>query len=213
MLRSGYPLSTVTAALCERWRPGIRLLPATDDRCETHVVVTDTSGGRRAMHFQEWWVRYRAALPASEFVPVGAADAEPAVGVDEAIAGAHAVLLAPSNPVVSIGSILAIPGIRRALREAAAPVIGLSPIVRGRAVRGMAQACLAAIGVPCEAGAVGMHYGARSEGGILDGWLMHTGDRAMVPGVAVQEVPLLMTDVAATAAMAKAAFDLAGLAV
>lgn len=212
MLRAGYPLSTVTATLCERWRPGVRLLPATDDRCETHVVVSG-SPGRRAMHFQEWWVRYRAALPASEFIPVGAEDAGPAAGVDEAIAGAHAVLLAPSNPVVSIGSILAIPGIRRALREAAAPVVGLSPIVRGRAVRGMAQACLAAIGVPCEASAVGMYYGARSEGGILDGWLVHTGDRAVVPGVAVREVPLLMTDVAASAAMAKAALDLAGLAV
>ncbi|MGH3932782.1 MAG: 2-phospho-L-lactate transferase CofD family protein, partial [Pseudonocardiaceae bacterium] len=60
MLRAGYPLSAVTAALCHRWRPGVRLLPATDDRCETHVVVQD-GAARRAMHFQEWWVRHRAA--------------------------------------------------------------------------------------------------------------------------------------------------------
>lgn len=222
MLRAGYPLSVVTAALCDRWRPGVRLLPATDDRCETHVVVTDARGGqeslggqrsqgRRAMHFQEWWIRYRAALPASEFVPVGADDAEPAAGVREAIAGADAVLLAPSNPVVSIGSMLAVPGIRHALRSAPARVIGLSPIVGGRAVRGMAEACLAAIGVPCEASAVAAHYGARCAGGILDGWLVHPGDGATVPGVQVREVPLLMTDVAATAAMATAALGLAGL--
>jgi LPPG:FO 2-phospho-L-lactate transferase len=213
MLQAGYPLSVVTAALCERWRPGVRLLPATDDRCETHVVVTGAPNqltqGPRAMHFQEWWIRYRAELPASEFVPVGAEDAEPAAGVLKAIAEADAVLLAPSNPVVSIGSVLAIPGIRQALRGGGARVVGLSPIVGGRAVRGMAEACLAAIGVPCNAGAVAAHYGARDMGGILDGWLVHTGDHVVVPGIVVREIPLLMTDTAATAAMATAALDLA----
>jgi LPPG:FO 2-phospho-L-lactate transferase len=65
--------------------------------------------------------------------------------------------------------------------------------------------------VPCDAGAVAMHYGARRAGGILDGWLVHTGDHSTVPGVEVREIPLLMTDVAATAAMARSALDLAGL--
>jgi LPPG:FO 2-phospho-L-lactate transferase len=73
----------------------------------------------------------------------------------------------------------------------------------------MADACLAAIGVPCEAGAVAAHYGARRAGGILDGWLLHTGDQATVPGIEVRAIPLLMTDVAATAAMARAALELA----
>lgn len=213
MLQAGYPLSAVTSALCDRWRPGVRLLPATDDRCETHVVIADAGDAhpqaRRAMHFQEWWIRHHAQLPASEFVPVGAETAEPAAGVLDAIAEADAVLLAPSNPVVSIGAVLAIPRISHALRSAGARVIGLSPIVGGHAVRGMAEACLAAIGVPCEAAAVAAHYGARSAGGILDGWLVHTGDQATVPGIEVREVPLLMTDVAATAAMARAALDLA----
>ena len=212
MLHEGYPLSVVTATLCARWRPGVRLLPATDDRCETHVVVTD-SEGLRAMHFQEWWIRHGAALPVSEFVQVGADEAEPAAGVREAIAEADAVLLAPSNPVVSIGSMLAVPAIRRAVRSTTARVIGLSPIVGGRAMRGMAETCLASIGVRCEAGAVGEHYGARVTGGILDGWLVHTGDGATVPGMEVREVPLLMTDITSTAAMATAALDLAGLAV
>lgn len=210
MLRAGYPLSAVTTALCHRWRPGVRLLPATDDRCETHVVVEDEQG-RRAMHFQEWWIRHRAALPASAFVPVGADDAEPAEGVTEAIAEADAVLVAPSNPVVSIGSVLAVPGIREALGRTPAKVVGLSPIVGGRAVRGMAETCLATIGVHSEAGAVGRHFGARSAGGLLDGWLVHTGDHATVPGVEVREVPLLMSDVAATARMAAAALELAGM--
>ncbi len=211
MLRAGYPLSAVTEGLCDRWRPGVTLLPATDDRCETHVVVDD-GGDRRAMHFQEWWIRHRAALPAQAFVPVGADDAEPAPGVLDAIAAADAVLLAPSNPVVSVGTILAVPGIRAALRASCARVIGVSPIVGGRAVRGMAEACLAAIGVHSEAGAVGRHYGGRSAGGILDGWLVHSGDVATVAGVEVRAVPLLMTDVAATAAMVRSALDLAGVA-
>ncbi|HEY3895536.1 MAG TPA: 2-phospho-L-lactate transferase [Pseudonocardiaceae bacterium] len=220
MLRAGHPLSEVTARLCDRWRPGVRLLPATDDRCETYVVVsgapTDFSPdslGSRTMHFQEWWIRYRAALPATEFVPVGVPHPEPAPGVREAIAESDAVLIAPSNPVVSIGSILAVPGIRPALRDAAARVVGLSPLIGGRAVRGMAEACLATIGVPCDAGALAKHYGARTSGGILDGWLVHTGDHATVPGIEVHEVPLLMTDPAATAAMARAALNLAGLSV
>ena len=208
MLRAGYPLSVVTAALCNRWRPGVRLLPATDDRCETHVVVVEADNPR-AMHFQEWWIRHRAQLPVSKFVAIGAEDAEPAPGVLEAIAEADAVLLAPSNPVVSIGSVLAVPGIRRALRSGTARVIGLSPIVGGRAVRGMAEACLAAVGVPCHAGAVAAYYGARQAGGILDGWLVHTGDHATVPGIRVREIPLLMTDTAATAEMARAALELA----
>ncbi|HXT43463.1 MAG TPA: 2-phospho-L-lactate transferase [Pseudonocardiaceae bacterium] len=212
MLHDGYPLSVVTAALCTRWRTGVRLLPATDDRCETHVVVADPQGPR-AMHFQEWWIRHRAALPASEFVPIGADEAEPAAGVLESIAEADAVLLAPSNPVVSIGSVLAIPAIRRAVRSTTARVIGLSPIVGGRAMRGMAEACLATIGVRCEAGAVAAYYGARIAGGILDGWLVHTGDGATVPGMEVREVPLLMSDIPATAAMATAALNLAGCAV
>ncbi len=212
MLRAGYPLSAVTDGLCDRWQPGVRLLPMTDDRCETHVVVDD-GGDRRAMHFQEWWVRHRAALPAQAFVPVGGDDAEPAPGVLDAIADADAVLLAPSNPVVSIGPILAVPGIRGALRATRARVVGLSPIVGGRALRGMAEVCLAAIGVHSEAGAVGRHYGGRAGGGILDGWLVHTGDAASVAGVQVRAVPLLMSDVETTAEMARAALDLAWVSV
>ena len=210
MLRAGYPLSAVTDGLCDRWRPGVRLLPMTDDRCETHVVVDD-GGDRRAMHFQEWWVRHRAALPAQAFVPVGGDDAEPAPGVLDAIADADAVLLAPSNPVVSIGPILTVPGIRAALRATQARVVGLSPIVGGRALRGMAEACLATIGVHSEAGAVGRHYGGRAGGGILDGWLVHTGDVATVPGAQVRAIPLLMSDVDTTAVMARVALELAGV--
>ncbi|AEH08579.1 MULTISPECIES: 2-phospho-L-lactate transferase [Protofrankia] len=160
MLAAGYSLTDVTAALCQRWQPGLRLLPMSDDRVETHVVV-DTEQGRRAVHFQEWWLRMRAATPAQEIISVGAEQARPAPGVLDALADADVVLLPPSNPVVSIGSILAVPGLRAALVATPAPVVGVSPIIGGAPVRGMADACLRAIGVATTAAAVGAHYGAR----------------------------------------------------
>jgi len=210
-LDAGQPLSAVTAALCARWQPGLTLLPMSDDRVETHIVVDDQdTGRRRAIHFQEWWVRHHAALPAHSIVAVGAETAVPAPGVLEAIAGADVILLPPSNPVVSIGTILAVPGIRCALSEGPAPIVGLSPIVGGHPVRGMADACLTAIGVQTSAEAVGRHYGARHEGGLLDGWLIDSRDRADLPGITVRAIPLLMTDDEATAMMARAALSLAG---
>ncbi len=205
MLDAGYPLSAVTEALCHRWRPGVRLLPMSDDQVETHVVVED-AGGRRAIHFQEWWVRLHAEVPARSIVPVGADEAEPAPGVLEAIEAADFVLLPPSNPVVSVGTILSVPGIRPAV--AAKTVVGVSPIVGGAPVRGMADACLTAIGVQTSARAVAEHYGPD----LLDGWLVDTAD-ASVPadldGITVRSRPLLMTDVDAAAAIAADAIDLA----
>jgi LPPG:FO 2-phospho-L-lactate transferase len=216
MLDAGYPLSQVTEALCARWDLGVRLLPMSDDRVETHVVIADPDapGERRAVHFQEYWVRLHAKPDALQVVPVGADAAAPAPGVLEALAEADVVLLAPSNPVVSIGTILSVPGIADAVRAASAPVVGLSPIVGGAPVRGMADRVLAAIGVAPDAGAVARHYGARSAGGLLDGWLVDTADAAAVAkveaaGIACRAVPLLMRDVDATAEMARAALSLA----
>ena len=216
MLEAGYPLSAVTEALCARWRPGVRLLPMSDDRVETHIVVDDAGepSGRRAVHFQEYWVRLHAEVPAHAVVVVGLEASTPGPGVLEAITGADVVLLPPSNPVVSVGTILGVPGIREAVRATPAPVVGLSPVVAGSHVRGMAAQLLAAIGVEVSAAAVAGHYGARSRGGVLDGWLVDTADAAEVApvtdaGIACRSVPLMMTDVEATAAMARAALDLA----
>ncbi|MEW1634304.1 2-phospho-L-lactate transferase [Streptomyces sp. NPDC093801] len=212
MIDAGYPLSAVTEALCDRWQPGVRLLPMSDDRVETHVAVNDPeTGERRVIHFQEYWVKLRASLDAEAVVPVGAEQAKPAPGVLEAIAAADVILFPPSNPVVSIGTILAVPGIREAVAQAPAPVVGLSPIVGGAPVRGMADKVLAAVGVESTAAAVALHYGSE----LLDGWLVDTSDADAVDavtaaGIACRAVPLMMTDPAATAAMARAALDLAG---
>lgn len=212
MLDAGYPLSQVTAALCDRWRPGATLLPMSDQRVETHVVVPDPETGRQhAIHFQEWWVRLRAEPEPSAFVQVGVDSARPAPGVVEALAGADAVLLAPSNPVVSIGTVLGVPGLREALLAAPGRIVGISPIVAGAVLRGMADRCLPVLGVPVSAEGVGRHYGARHAGGILDAWLVHTGDTADVPGVDVRQVPLLMSSADATRELARAALDAAGV--
>ncbi len=223
MLSSGYALTDVTAALCNRWRPGVRLLPATDARHETHVVVTDpdgADGARRAIHFQEWWVRYRADIETFGFAQVGGgADAGPGSGRAQAsraaiaaIEEADVVLLAPSNPIVSIGAILSVGGIRAALRTTRAKVVGLSPVIGGAPLRGMADRCLEVLGIETSAQAIGEHFGARSGNGILDGWLVAKEDAGVsIPGLAVAAVPLLMSSPGATAAMIDAGLELVGL--
>ncbi|MGN5389500.1 2-phospho-L-lactate transferase [Streptomyces sp. JL7001] len=211
MLGAGYPLSAVTEALCDRWQPGVRLLPMSDDRVETHVAITEAgTGERRVVHFQEYWVRLRASVDAEAVVPVGAEQAKPAPGVLEAIVAADVIVFPPSNPVVSVGTILAVPGIREAVATAGAPVVGLSPIVGGAPVRGMADKVLAAVGVEATAAAVALHYGTE----LLDGWLVDTADADAVAeveaaGITCRAVPLMMTDLEATAEMARAALELA----
>lgn len=223
-LRDGLTPSQVGERLQQRWPIGVRLIPATDTEVDTYVRVDPAlpeAEGRDELHFQEWWTRHRATIPALGFVQRNLAAARPAPGVEAAIAEADVVLLAPSNPVVSIGTILAIPGMRETLAAASAPIVGVSPIIGGRVVRGMADACLAAIGVETDAAAVARHYGARRAAdvdpaatGLVDGWLVDETDAAAVPaleadGIAAAAVPLWMRDLDSSAALAGDALDLA----
>jgi LPPG:FO 2-phospho-L-lactate transferase len=193
-----------------------------DDRVETHVVIDDPdTGERRAVHFQEYWIRHQAAVPAYAVVPIGADTATPAPGVLDAITDADLVVLPPSNPVVSVGTILAVPGVRDALAKTATPVVGVSGIIGDDHVRGMARQLLATIGVEVSAAGVAEHYGSRGAarggtGGVIDAWLVDTADESQVArveaaGIRCRAVPLLMTDHEATADMVAAALDLAGL--
>lgn len=217
MLDAGFPLSAVTEALCKRWQPGVKLLPMSDDRIETHVAIDDPeTGERRAVHFQEYWIRHQASVPAYSVVPIGAAEATAGPGVLEAIADADVVIVPPSNPVVSVGTILAVPGVRDAVRTTAAPVVGVSGIVGDDHVRGMARQLLGIIDVEVSAAGVAEHYGSRAGEGILDGWLVDTVDAGSVArieaaGIRAAAVPLMMTDHDATADMVLAALDLVGL--
>jgi LPPG:FO 2-phospho-L-lactate transferase len=214
MLDAGYPLSAVTAALCQRWQPGVELLPMTDERVETHVVIDDPdTGERRAVHFQEYWVRHQAAVPTHAVVPIGIEDAKPGPGVLDALTETDVVLVPPSNPVVSVGTILGVPGVRDALVSTSAPVVGVSGIIGHDHVRGMARQLLEVIGVEVSAAGVAEHYGARDRGGVLDGWLVDTSDagdveRVRAAGIRCSAVPLWMSDHDATADMVAAALAL-----
>ncbi len=201
LLAEGRTLTQVTAILCARWRIPVAILPVTDDR-----IVS----------FQEWWVRMRAQVPARAFERAAAAPPELSPAARAAISAADVVLIAPSNPVVSIGRILQVRGVADAVRDVDGPIVGVSPLIDGAAVRGMATECLRAIGVDVTAAAVARHYGARRYGGLLDQWLVDTADAVAIPGlhdagIPTRAVPLLMRDAAAARRLAGHALTAVGV--
>jgi LPPG:FO 2-phospho-L-lactate transferase len=143
-LRAGASLSTVTAEIARAWGVAVKLVPMTDDRVRTRVAVRDPD---RELAMQEWFVRERAEPEVRSVRFEGAAAARPAPGVIDALTGADAVLVCPSNPVISIGPILAVPGIVEALRARRDRVVGISPIVGGAPVRGPADRLMGPLGI------------------------------------------------------------------
>lgn len=209
----GVGLAAITERLCERWKPGVRLLPMTEDEVETHIGI-DGDDGLDVIHFQEYWIRLGAKVPVREVRFHGADEAKAGPGVVEAIIGADRVILPPSNPIVSVGAILSVPQIADAVRTTTAPVVGVSPIIRGAAVRGMADQLLTGLRIEISAGGVARHHGGRSSGGVLDGWLVDSADAAELgsiegAGIAARAVPLYMTDAEATAQLARDTLALA----
>lgn len=209
----GTGLTEITQRLCERWKPGVRLLPMTEDEVETYIGV-DGEDGLDLIHFQEYWIRLGARVPVREVEFRGAEEATAAPGVVEAILGADRVILPPSNPIVSIGAILSVAEIAAAVRTTTAPVVGVSPIIGGAAVRGMADQLLTGLGIELSAAGVARHHGARTSGGVLDGWLVDSADRAELDaienaGIAARAVPLYMTDAETTAQLARDTLALA----
>ncbi len=204
-LSQGASLSEVTAEVTRAFGVDLRLLPATDDPVETRITTVDD----RDLHFQEYWVRERGRPEVASVRLAGAEHAVPAPGVVEAIESAEVVLLAPSNPVVSIGMILAVPGIRAALERTAAPVVGVSPIIGGEVVRGMAPRLLPAVGAEVSAVGVARHYRQ-----LLDGWVIDHADAALADEVrdlriACAVTDTMMDDVEVAAALAGTCLDLA----
>jgi LPPG:FO 2-phospho-L-lactate transferase len=140
-LRGGEPLSAVTAGLAATLGVGVRLVPATDDRLRTRI---QTDGGE--LDFQEWFVGRRHADAVRGVRFAGAEDARPAPGVLDALRDADAIVIAPSNPFVSIDPILAVPGIADTIRAHGGPVAAVSPLVGGRAIRGPLAGMLETLG-------------------------------------------------------------------
>jgi LPPG:FO 2-phospho-L-lactate transferase len=144
-LSEGASLSEVTAEITAAWDLGLRLLPVTDDRLETRVTVVDPDA-EREVGFQEWFVQRRHDVPVRAVRIVGGDAARPAPGVLEAISDADAVVIAPSNPLVSIGPLLALPEVDAALRARRADTVAVSPIVAGAALKGPADRLMVDLG-------------------------------------------------------------------
>lgn len=183
VLAEGGTLSDATRAITAAWGLGFTLLPMTDDPVATRIRTVDG----RVLHFQQWWVGERARADVAEVWLEGAETAHPAPGVLEALRDAEVVVLCPSNPVVSIGTILAVPGIRAAL--AGVPVVGVSPIVAGAPVRGMADRLLPAAGSEVSALAVAARYAD-----FLDGWVIDEKDATLAEEVEALGLRVAVTD-------------------
>ena len=162
LLKNGQPLSTVTGKLAEGLGLGVRLLPATDDRLRTKIQTPDGE-----LDFQEWFVRRRHADRVDGVRFEGAEDARPAPGVLDAIKEADVVVIAPSNPFVSIQPILAVPGIEEALRTK--HVAAVSPLVGGKALRGPLAEMMTSLGHEPGAAGVRAFYGDLVSTFVLDG--------------------------------------------
>jgi LPPG:FO 2-phospho-L-lactate transferase len=178
-----------------------------DSPVTTRVVVRDQDGRALDLHFQEYWVQRGARDEVKEVRYEGATTARPAPGVVEALAEADVVLLCPSNPIASIDPILAVPGIEEAVRARRARVAGVSPIVGGAPLRGMADRLLAAAGVEVSAAGVAGHYADRE---LLGGWVIDRADRHLAPrvralGVRVRVTDTIMADDQAAERVARAA--------
>jgi LPPG:FO 2-phospho-L-lactate transferase len=204
LLAEGATLSQATAELCRRLGVPLRLLPMSDQRVETRVEV-DGPAGPEDLGFQEWWVGRQARDPVRRVRFEGAERARPAPGVLEAIGAASGIVLCPSNPVVSIAPILAVPGIRDAVLAARCRVVAVTPIVGGAPVRGMADRLLPAWDVEVSARGVAGLYA-----GLADAFVLDTVDAAQagdVAGLGLEPVvvPTLMHTVEDAAALAKAA--------
>lgn len=195
LLAQGLTPTQVTARLAQRWLPaaGIRLLPMTDQSVETRLTISDADGVRE-VHFQEYWVRYHAAPRITQLWTEGLDRARPSEAVTQAIEQADVVLVAPSNPVVSISPIINVPGMIDLLVNAAAPIVGFSGIIAGAPLLGMAHKLLPVIGVEVSAAAVARFYGARARGALLDAWVVDNADVAAVPGLVADGIATGATD-------------------
>ena len=197
MRLAGGTKSETTARFATAWGIGVKMLPMSDDVIAT---MLETDAGR--LPFQTYFVKQRCAPTVRAISFEGAEDAQPAPGVIEAIAEADIILIAPSNPWLSVGPILALPGVANALRLARAPVVAVSPIIGGQAVKGPTAKLMTELGLPVTNASIAAYYSD-----IVDGLLINHGDDA--PGIAQAEADTLMQTLDDRARVASAALALA----
>jgi LPPG:FO 2-phospho-L-lactate transferase len=206
LLRQGKTLSKVTEELCGLLGLSIRILPMTDQAVATHI---QTPIG--LLHFQEYMVKRRCTDEVLDVVFVGAHESQPAPGVLDAIKEAEAILIAPSNPIVSIGSILAIPGIHDALHEASGTVVAVSPIVGGAPIKGPADKLMHGLGMEVSAVGVARCYRDFLDVMVIDEQDAHLLSKIEDLGIPAVATNTIMRDGAAKAALAHKVLEAAGL--
>lgn len=198
-LARGDTLSTVTAAFARRWGVEAKILPMTDDPVAT---MLDSELGE--LEFQRYFVELRCAPAVHAVRFAGAEQALPAPAVVDAIMTADTILIAPSNPFLSVDPLLAVPAIRTALAETLAPIIAVSPLVGGQAVKGPTAKLMGELGLPVDNDSIARHYA-----GLIDGLLIDSGDECIAPEIAIAHTPTLMTTLDDKARVARAALAFA----
>ncbi|HMG28152.1 MAG TPA: 2-phospho-L-lactate transferase [Acidimicrobiia bacterium] len=206
-LKSGAALSTIAAEIAQAWDIRPRLLPMSDDPVSTRIEVRRADGSVEELHMQEWFVRERAEPPVVAVRFDGVDRAAPAPGVLEAIDEADTVVVCPSNPVISIGPILAVPSVRDALRARRDRVVGVSPIIAGAPVKGPADRLMDPLGM--EVSCVGVASAYRD---FCSALVIDAGDASRAPevdalGVHAVVTDTLMRDARVAAALARNALD------
>ncbi|WP_375284706.1 2-phospho-L-lactate transferase [Sphingobium yanoikuyae] len=198
-LAQGRSLSQITARFADQWGIATRILPMSD---QTVATILDTDQGR--LEFQRYFVEQRCAPAVRHIMFEGATHAVPAPGVIEAIQSADAVLIAPSNPFLSVDPLLAVPGIGSAIERTKAPVIAVSPLVGGTAVKGPTAKLMQELRMAVDNDSIVRHYA-----GLIDGILIDSGDRCEAPDIVVGRCATLMTTLDDKIRVAQAALHLA----
>ena len=201
-------LTEVTAEVAAAWALGVRLLPMSDDRVETRITVAGPAPGTSVeIGFQEWFVGRRHAVAVEQIRFEGAADAHPAPGVLEALAGADRVVICPSNPIVSIAPILAVPGVTEAVQSRRDDVVAVSPIVAGAALRGPADRLLRDLGHEVSVVGVARLYAPLAACLVIDEADAALAGAVEAVGMRCVVAPTVMRGPAGAAALARTVLD------
>ena len=199
-LRQGKTLSEVTATIAQAWNVQSTILPMSNDPVRT---IVHTEAG--ALPFQEYFVKRRSEGTVSKVEFRGIDNAIAAPGVCEAIRSAHLVIFPPSNPIVSIGPILALPGVRMALRETTAPIIAISPLVAGKPIKGPADRLLGGLGIDVSVFGVAGLYRDFLDTFIIDTQDLQQRRQLEDMGVSVIVTDTIMSDMEKSVALAQVA--------
>jgi LPPG:FO 2-phospho-L-lactate transferase len=211
-LAEGLPLSAVTAEIAAGWNLELRLLPVTDDPLRTMVTVVDTDGVEREVGFQEYFVKRQHGVPVTSIRFGGADAARPGPGVLDALADADVVVIAPSNPLVSIGPVLSVPGVRDAVVAARKRTVAISPIVSGAALKGPADRMLRELGHEVSVAGVARLYADLAEVLVIDEADAALASSVEATGLRCEVAPTIMSSPEASALLATVALEAVGYA-